>query len=212
MGSICEESFMTATSGTPRNIAFSDDTVFLRTSDALQAIDTNTGAVRWTREIVTRGTLGDVPAVTTELVVAGTGDGRVVALDRVSGETAWIAEIEDTRCFSPTELGEYVYISDTKDKLYQMSSSSGEVRDILSLSPTADRPGIAATNMDRSPVSAGNQLLVPRSDGVLAFISTGDELEVTSSQALSHRVATAPAVVDGTVFVSSPPSITALTA
>ncbi|MCB9519698.1 MAG: PQQ-binding-like beta-propeller repeat protein [Myxococcales bacterium] len=90
-------------------------------SDGFYALDARTGAQRWfyaTNEDVNGAMLTDT------LVIGGTDDGTLYAVDRATGELAWSVELSNTLNQAPTALGTRLLVGD-EDGVDVLDASTG---------------------------------------------------------------------------------------
>lgn len=194
--------------GAPRNAAGFDDRVFVRTTDAIAAFDRGAESPRWTTTLVSGAHPGDVPLATADTVLTGTGGGALAALDPETGEQRWRRSIEGTHAFSPTAAGSTAYVTDTDGRLYAMDEETGGVLASVRPDSEANLPGVAAADIDGSPVISESSVSFVAPDGVLVEVSRDDSLStVERHRPVDHRLAAPPTVVNGAAFASAVPAI-----
>lgn len=200
----------------------------------LYALDARTGNTAWSYQ--TLALAG--PTVANGVVYIGSKDGVLSALDAVSGRELWSAQINGGLTASPVVASGLVYVIGGGNELYALDAQSGREqwrRDVSGGYPPAIADGIAyltttsgevyaldatsgdvkwvsprqyAEGFSGSPVVVGNDIYVNSTAGVFA-LSRADGSERWLFGAPMSSTPTAPAVVDGTVYVGSgdPPAV-----
>lgn len=190
--------------GSPVELAASTATIFVRTTRGLARVNTADWGVEWHRELPARPRAGAVPLVTADGVIVPTGRGNVRAFDR-GGSVRWQTNLASDAVFSPVTAGGRTYVTDQTGRLFACTAGTVERR----IEPPAGTApsGLAAIEVDRSPVVAGSRVLCPGANGELLSVSTeSDRSQPTALARFPSRVAAPPTVVSGAVFVNALPT------
>jgi len=115
-------------------------------SNQFQAIDWKKASIAWTFQASERAQpFYSSAAVTDKLVVVGSRDRRVWALDRNTGKEAWSVLTRDRVDGSPVVVGRRVYVGSGDRKLYVLDLAGGkEVQRIALDGPITGSPAVAA--------------------------------------------------------------------
>lgn len=204
--------------------AVADGRVYFGGEHAVRALDADSGAVAWTREISTHPQSS--PTVGDGVVYYGAPlDGqnedeppaRVWALDAETGETVWTAGIEDISLrTSPAVADGTVYAAassqrvcagvggdgesncsgETRGQLYAIDAASGERRWTAEI----------RTDTRSSPAVADGVVYVGCSNGLSAVTTDGEQawrVDFEGKREDGPYVKSSPAVADGRVFVGA---------
>jgi len=129
------------------------------TSNFVQAVDWKAGKVVWSYEAKKRQQpFESGVAATNELVLAGSRDRSLHAMDRKTGKGRWVFTTEGTVSSSPVVVGQRVYFGSNDSKLYVVDIATGKQVQALQLG----NKGILA-----SPAVSDNRLVIGNIDGVL---------------------------------------------
>jgi outer membrane protein assembly factor BamB len=208
-------------SGSP---AVADGRVYVTSYDGrLHAVDAATGALRWKfatqgeRRFEAKGLHGmqprsqtfadpfDVylssPVVTGGLVIFGSGDGHVYAVDAASGEQRWRFATGDVVHASPAVSDGRVFIGSWDGKLYALDAASG--RELWHAQTGLDPLMANQQGFQSSPAVAGDTVYTGCRDAHLyAFdVRTGQEKWRFSTGA--SWVISSPAVLGGRVYFAT---------
>ena len=103
-------------------------------------------------------------------------------------------------------------MTDRSGYLYALDADTGNRAFEHLIQRKKSIPGVAAANMNRSPIVSGDFVVYPAPDGRLFSVDTsgrgGTERQLHQ---FKHRVAAPPAAVNGAVFVNAPPKLYGLT-
>lgn len=177
----------------PGNLAIAGPLVFAASNDGNAfAFDRSTGALVWEQEEV--DSLVGSPAIADRSVYLGAFAG-FFALDASSGEVLWESELGTGTDGTPAIAGGIVYYLGSDGVLYALRARTG---DLLWSAPVGGDTGIS------SPSVAGGVVYVGSLDGkVFAFHAhTGAQLW---SYDIGVSINTAPAIVNGTLYVAASP-------
>lgn len=177
--------------------------LFVHTSTGLLGIDVTDGDLEWRTETI--GKPAGTPAVADGTVVS-TDDKRfadddtgafVRAFDTETGTERWKISVGNDVVFSPTIADGVVYVR-SSTRFHALSLETGRERWRLDGLPAFERPYRDVTK-DIAPAVAEGVVYVPNPDGITA-IQTEDGTRQWRADA--KKVRAAPAVGDGTVYVS----------
>lgn len=168
-------------------------------SGEIQALDLNTGQLRWTESLSRAGAaasnmaaMSDAarPALSGGVLYAVGHAGRMIATNISSGERIWSQTIAGTK--QPWPAGDAVYVVDTKGQMAALAKDDGKPLWV------ADLPGEA--KRWSGPVLAGGRLWAVSAAGLLVGVdaTTG---QVSSKVDLDEAVFIAPVVANGRLFV-----------
>lgn len=161
------------------------------------------GGVRWSFQ--TGATVRATPAVTGDRVFAGSGDGRLYAIDRASGKPVWKYDAGSPVHASPAVAGGLVVSATLGGRIFAVDEATGTLRwSVMTGAPLPLNTGFAG-GWDlyvSSPAVVGATVVIGgRDGGVYALdLQTGRRLW----RAATHgRVRATPAVGHSTVIVGS---------
>jgi len=167
-------------------------------SGEVNAIDMSNGSVRWTDSVSGGGaigasisSIGDAarPVIDGEMVLAGSGSGRIIATSLKSGERVWSKDIRAAQ--TPWVAGDTVFVVDVNGRAYALARKTGKIRWVAQLPD--DR-------LWTGPVLAGGKLWVVSSKGLLVGVDarTG---EIGQKTNLENPVFIPPVVASGRMYV-----------
>jgi outer membrane protein assembly factor BamB len=141
--------------------ALVDDFLYVGTmTSQVQAVNLKKGTVAWTYEAKKRPQAYYASvAVTKDLVLAGSRDKCLHAIDRRTGAVKWVFPTGAKVDSSPVVVSNRVYFGSADGKLYVVDLATGKEVQALEL---ASRGGILA-----SPAVSGNRLVIGTPDGTL---------------------------------------------
>ena len=141
--------------------ALAGDFLYVGTmTNQVQAVNLKKGTVAWTYEAKKRPQAYYASvAVTKDLVLAGSRDKCLHAIDRNNGVAKWVFATGAKVDSSPVVVGNRVYFGSADGKLYVVELANGKEVQSLELS---SRGGILA-----SPAVSDNRLVIGTPDGVL---------------------------------------------
>ena len=161
------------------------------------------GGVRWS--VRTGGTVRSSPAVTAARVFAGSGDGFLYAVDRVTGKVAWKFNGGSAVHSSPAVAGGLVVAETVNGRIFAVDERSGRLRWSVQTGPAV--LGNMGTRIEydyfiSSPVVAGQTVVIGGRDGWVYALDrrTGKQRWRVQTKG---RVSGTPAVSDGQVVVGS---------
>jgi outer membrane protein assembly factor BamB len=111
----------------------------------VRALDPLTGLAQWVKEFDSSVTF-TAPAVAEGVLVVGSGDSNIYALDAATGKPRWTFDTGFGVFSSPTILNGVVYVGSNDDNLYALSLATGEVvwtRD-LGNAASVESPAVAS--------------------------------------------------------------------
>jgi outer membrane protein assembly factor BamB len=176
--------------------AVANGVVYIGAKDGvLSALDAASGRERWSFQIKGGVTASPVAANGLLYVI---GAGNLYALDAASGREQWTWGVSEA--YAPAVANGIVYLTTTPGDLYALDASTGQVQ---WKSRRRYSEGFSG-----SPVIAGNIIYVNSAAGVFA-LSSADGSERWLYGVPMPGAPTAPAVIDGTVYVGSgdPPTV-----
>ncbi|MEF8792917.1 outer membrane protein assembly factor BamB [Thiohalorhabdus sp.] len=173
-------------------------------SGRLAAVDSESGAVRWVRDLEGRIPAG--PAVTDGgRVIVGTGAGWVLAVDAESGETLWRSQVSSEVVTVPRIASGMVFVGTADDFLWALRTADGGTR----WSFNVEGKGLSLRGASRPAFHRG-RVFTGFSTGELVALESGDgkpawrhTMASPSGRTELERmvdVDAAPQVVDGTVI------------
>jgi outer membrane protein assembly factor BamB len=163
------------------------------------------GQVLWQDNISTishTGTLSSIadirglPVIDQGLVFASSYSGRMVALDKTSGQRVWQREIGSAQM--PWAAGD-VFVITAEEQIVSLMRESGEIRWVSSL-PRYDEDDKDEPIVWSGPVLAGGRLLAASSGGTLAEINP-ESGKIIRTTELPGPVFIPPVVADNTLFI-----------
>lgn len=135
------------------------DSIFVCTmSDEVLAIDWKKGEILWRfMPMKNRQGFASAPAATDKLIIAGSKDKRVYALDRQTGQQVWSFLTKNKVDSSAVVVGQRVFVGSQDHQLYILDLASGSELQRFNL-------GAPITS---SPAVAGNCLVIGTDDGTV---------------------------------------------
>ena len=106
------------------------------------------------------GTILTTPASDGEKLYISSQEGRLIAVDRHTGERQWVWKTEEISLSPPTLVGDVVLVGDRSGVLHAIDTATGEERWALEIA----KDGLA------TPVVAGGTLYLASKDGTLYAI------------------------------------------
>ncbi len=161
------------------------------------------GGIAW--RTATDGPVRSSPAVTSRLVLTGSADGHLYAMDRRTGLVQWKAAADAAVNSSPAVAGNTVYFASLRGTVYAVSLDDGGLRWSMRTGPALPPAWAGASGLDyyiSSPVIAGEDVLVGAPDGILYALAR-DNGAVRWRGRTEGRIHSSPAVRNGLVFVGS---------
>lgn len=126
-------------SGIRMRPAYADGVIYAASTDgSIAAFDAKTGHTLWNNSSRTQGWFGwgdkkrpdafyaGGPAASDGLVVVGTLDGHVYALDAKSGSTRWQATLSSEVIVAPAIVGDIVVVRTNDGRLYGLDAATGK--------------------------------------------------------------------------------------
>ena len=160
------------------------------------------GMIEWSFQ--TDGPVRGSPLVDSDLVVIGSGDGNLYAIERRTGRERWRFEAGSPIHSSPAGYGDLIYFGDRSNDFYAVNRDDGR---IVWGVPTGGDHALEWGNegwdyFTSSPVIADSMVIVGSGDGnVYAFdAASGEEHWRVKT---GGRVRSSPAVANGVVYVGS---------
>ncbi len=169
------------------------------------------GGRQWSVSLKPEGenslTTGGGIAAAGNIIVAATGYGDLVALDRATGGRAWTYDLQEPARSAPTAAAGRVYVVTASNVLHAVNIADGSEAWTY-----AGIPETAGVLSAASPAVAGNTVVVPYSSGeVIAFDAASGEPKWSDSVIRAVRtsavsglsdVAASPVISDGVVFAT----------
>jgi outer membrane protein assembly factor BamB len=190
---------------------------------ALHAFDQATGAERWAfatlgeRRFTKPGVDGMQPAsesmpdpwdfylsspgVAEGLVVFGSGDGAVYALDAATGARRWAFQTGDVVHASPAIAGGVVFVGSFDGRLYALELASG--RKLWAFDGGRDDDRHLMTGFPGSAAVAGGRVFVGSRDAHVYALDAGTGRRLWAHATDGAWVVASPAVRDGVVYVTT---------
>ncbi len=164
--------------------------------------EATSGMVAWS--FMTGGAVRSSPVVAGDLLLVGSSDGFLYALDREGAAERWRFEVGSSVTSSPAVDGGLAYVGDRANRFYAVNLASGSVR--WTVETGADVPwpwGHEGWDyFTSSPVVAGDLVIVGSGDGnVYAFDARSGTERWRGST--GGRVRASPSVADSSVYVGS---------
>jgi len=186
-------------------MAAHEGTAFVGTREGrLAAVDPDSGAVRWVRDLAGRIAAGPAVSEGGRLFV-GTGEGKVWALNGENGDTRWQSEVSSEVVTMPRIASGMVFVGTADDFIWALRAADGGTR----WSFNVEGQGLSLRGGSRPAFHKG-RVFTGFSNGELVALEAGD-----GKPAWRHSVASpsgrtelermvdvdaAPKVVDGTVI------------
>jgi outer membrane protein assembly factor BamB len=176
-------------------------------SGELVAIRADTGRALWaeslapsrrTDEISALAQIHARPVIDEGRVYAISAGGILAAFDIRNGQRLWDRDIGGLH--APWIAGNQLYQLTNDDQLVCVSAESGRIHWVTQLPTFVDEKKRRDPILWSGPVMAGGQLLIVGTDGNLLTISPYDG-RVIDRRAVADRVAVAPVVADGTIYL-----------
>lgn len=184
--------------------------IFPYATGDIQAVFRRGGFSRWSANVSGKRegfAVSEISEITADPVLdngrvyIGNASGRIVALDATTGERLWTAKQGTHGAIVPVGSNDLFTIND-QNQLMRLSSRNGSVvwskQLPFYLNDNAKRRTEIAVHY--GPLLAGGRLIVASSDGVLRQFSVADGSDL-ASLTVAGGAATAPIVVDGTLYV-----------
>jgi outer membrane protein assembly factor BamB len=158
--------------------------------------------IQW--RFVTEGDVIASPAVAGDLVYVGSGDGRMYALDRVTGAVRWSRDMGSPIASSPAVGTRRVFFGTRDGRFHALDAATGEVRWRLTVGPDFPWPwghesGDVYTS---SPVHVNGTVIFGSGDGHVYALDARTGRQHWRAVA-GGRVRSSPAVDGGRVYVGS---------
>jgi len=163
----------------------------------------NLVGLQW--RFATEGDAVSSPVVAGDRVYAGSGDGHLYALDRLTGSRIWAFDAHSAIHSSPAVGNGLVFIVTRDGALVAVDATSGKQRWRVATGPDKPLPWGHETGdyYIASPVLAGNGVVIfGAGDGSIRAIDekTGKSIWQTD---LGERIRATPAITDGMVFAGT---------
>lgn len=161
------------------------------------------GGLVW--RVATEGPVRSSPAVTAQLVLVGSADGFLYAIDRGTGRIRWTAAADGAINSSPAVDDSSAYFISLPGTAYAVALRDGHVRWSHKTGPSLPPAWAGASGLDyynSSPAVAGDLVMVGSGDGYLYAFDRGSGMVRWRAQT-EGRIHSSPAVHRGVVFVGS---------
>lgn len=181
--------------GRPIGSTVWEDTLFVCGQGSLFAVDTYTGAIKFSVPVEGRGT--SIPCIYQGVVFWVSVWGSLIAADARTGRIRWTYDTDSTTRFSPSVANGIIYFANER-YVYALDATVGKVKWQWCFSPDP----IPTSSPLHSAAVYGDTLLVSlRDSGLYALdIATG---EVQWRYETKYGPFTAPSVGDGVAYVAS---------
>ncbi len=160
-------------------------------------------AVSGSRRGQARSNIGDIsgdPVVSQGRIYAANQAGRLIAVERRTGERLWTAT---EGSYSPVwPVGGAVFVVSDAAQLVRLDGRSGEVVWAVDLPKFVKAKTRENSITHFGPILAGGRLIVASSDGLVRSFDPVNGVEI-SSFALPKGAASQPAIVNGVMYVLS---------
>ena len=94
---------------------------------AVDAINVQTGVQEWSTDVAGTAKIDTTPAVVGKLVIVGSVNQRLYAVNASTGKVAWTTPLAGAIESSPSSAGGYVYVGDDNGDVYSLNASTGKV-------------------------------------------------------------------------------------
>jgi eukaryotic-like serine/threonine-protein kinase len=161
------------------------------------------GGIKW--QVRTGGAVRSSPAVTTTHVFVGSGDGKLYALDRSTGEVTWSFNAGGSVDASPAVAQGLVVAATLAGRIFAVDEGSGRLRWSLQTGPALPANTSPAGGWDlwaSSPVIVGSAIIIGGPDGGVYSLDLATGRQRWRAQ-INGRVRATPAVHNGFVVVGS---------
>jgi outer membrane protein assembly factor BamB len=163
----------------------------------------NLAGLQW--RFATEGEAISSPVVAGDRVYAGSGDGHLYALDRLTGATIWTFDARSAIHSSPAAENGLVFFATREGTLVAVDATSGKQRWRVATGPDKPLPWGHETGdyYVASPVLAGNGVvLFGAGDGSVRALDEKTGKPVWRTE-IDERIRSTPAVAEGLVFVGT---------
>ncbi|HKG94730.1 MAG TPA: PQQ-binding-like beta-propeller repeat protein [Gemmatimonadaceae bacterium] len=160
------------------------------------------GGLLWRAQ--TGGPVRSSPTVAGDAVYVGSGDGRLYALDRLTGEERWRYDAGSAVASSAAVAGDAVFLTATDGSVHAVDRRTGRARWRVATGADAALPW-GREGFDyygSSPVVAGGLVVAGSGDGSLYALDAATGRRRWRFRT-GGRVRSSPAVADGVVYVGS---------
>jgi outer membrane protein assembly factor BamB len=152
------------------------------------------------RPLDAASTLADIrgsPVIDTDLVIAVSHSGRIIATDLQSGNRVWERNLGGVN--TPWVAGDFVYVLTLQGELVCLTRREGRVKWVQSLPVFTDPKDREGPIQHSGPLLIGDRLLVTDSEGKVLAISpyTG---EILGEVKVGGRIFIPPVAAGGTVY------------
>ncbi len=160
----------------------------------VDAVNVQTGVQKWSKDVAGTAKIDTTPAVVDGLVIVGSVNQRLYALNQATGAVVWTAILGGAIESSPSSAGDDVYVGDDNGNVYSLNALTGKL--IWKAKATGKVKSSPAVDTSEGVLVIGDGTGVVR-----AFELTSGKLKWSYS---AGGVITAAATIDGgAVFVSS---------
>ena len=163
-----------------------------------------TSAITGGRRGTVRARLPDItgdPVISGDTVYVANQSGRLVALDRRSGEQKW--GVNDGSLAPALPIGGSVFFVTDEAKLKRLDASTGEVLWSVDLPHFEDEEKRKSVYLHSGPVMVGGRILIASSDGAIRTFDPKSGAEAGSVALGGNGAASQPAFANGRVYVVS---------
>ncbi len=144
------------------------------------------------------------PVVSGNVMYAAGNAGILYAVDADSSRRIWHQELSSVRGIWPA--GDFIYVTAGANEVACLQAATGEVKWVVSLPRYKDADAKKGTILLSGPVLAGEQLLVPASNGVLFVLSPYDGT-IKKQVNIPEGVTQPPVVEGGKIYLLSDAAI-----
>ena len=171
----------------------------LLTLDALGRPLVMNPGVKW--KFKTQGPVRGQPLLINDLLVFGSADGHVYAVDKVTGALRWTIETHGPVTSSPATNGSLVYVTSDDQQVYAADLKNGTVRWRFRLNSLKDSYW-EWDYFSASPVYADGALYIGSGDGALYCLDAMSGKQRWKYET-TGRIRAAPAITDKVVYAPS---------
>ena len=196
--------------GTPSPAANGSTVVPAFSSGEITALRVENGSVAWSDNIASVRQYGGgleslssikaMPALQKGLVVAISFNGKLVAIDEVTGTRVWQREMSGSE--TPWIAGDFVYVISAENQLMALSLTDGAIVWVANLpkyNDPEDRKGIIRW---MGPVMGSGKLVLAGSNGDILTVNATDG-KLLSQNKTKQKFSFAPIIAGGTLYLLS---------
>ena len=200
--------YAAAASYNPASPAIVDGVVYMTSGNRIVAVDAVTGALKWRypQDETMASAVRTAPAVSDGLVIFGSAEGKMYAVDVQTRRLAWTFDSQSSITASPTVADGVVYFGTADGRLWALAVRTG-------VQVTAWKGGVRAPDeLAGTPAVSNGVVYVLTTDQMLYGIAASTAKTRTSVRLESSVVRQCPIVRGELVYVAAGPMVMCLRA